>query len=62
MSTIDHNIDAFNQYVKDIIDSLMAWGKESTDILALLFQAYKACANSQFVKWIERKQEAYDEG
>ena len=57
----DHDIDAFNQYVEDLVNSLIARGEESTDILASLFLSYKACVDNQFVKcqcntcWLSQK-------
>ena len=40
--TIGCNITKFNTYVKDLIDSLMARGEMTNNLLANLFKAYKA--------------------
>jgi len=62
MLTIGCNITKFNAYVKDLIDSLMAGGEMTNDLLAHLFMAYKAVSNCEFVTYIPKKEDEYEEG
>ncbi len=43
--TIGCDITKFNAYIKDLIDSLMARGETTNDLLANLFKAYKAISD-----------------
>jgi len=60
--TINCNVTKFNAYVKDLIDSLMARGEMSNDLLANLFKAYKAMSDQEFVSYIRKKEDEYEEG
>jgi len=43
--SIECDITKFNAYVKDLIDSLMARGEMTNDLLTNLFKAYKAVSD-----------------
>ncbi len=60
--TIGCNITKFNAYVKDLIDSLMARGETTDNLLASLFKAYKAISDWEFVSYICKKEDEYEEG
>jgi len=60
--TIGCGITKFNAYVKDLIDSLMARGKTTQDLQANLFKAYKVVTNHEFVAYIHKKEDQYEEG
>ena len=56
------DIAKFNEAVEDIINSLDARGQEPGDDLGLkLFKAYATASDSEFVSYIGRKKELYDE-
>jgi len=56
------NITKFNAYVKDLINSLTARGETMQDLLANLFKAYKAVTDCEFVTYIHKKEENFEEG
>jgi hypothetical protein len=60
--TIDSDIEIFNLYVNGLINSLAARGQSTQDLLANLFKGYKAATDDVFVKYIEKKEEDYDDG
>ena len=60
--TIGCDISKFNAYVKDLIDSLTARGETTQDLLANLFKAYKAVSDREFVSYIRKKEDEYEEG
>jgi len=60
--TIGCNITKFNAYIKDLIDSLMARGEMTNNLLVNLFKAYKAVSNQEFVTYIHKKEDKYKEG
>jgi len=60
--TIGCDITKFNAYVKDLIDSLTARGETMQDLLANLFKAYKAVTDCEFVTYIRKKEDQYEEG
>jgi len=60
--TINCNITKFNAYIKDLIDSLMARGETTNDLLANPFKAYKAVSDHKFVSYICKKEDKYEEG
>jgi hypothetical protein len=61
--TIDSDIEIFNLYVNGLVNSLAARRGQSTqDLLANLFKGYKAATDDVFVKYIEKKEEDYDDG
>jgi S-adenosylmethionine/arginine decarboxylase-like enzyme len=62
MSTIGSDIVKFNIYVKEVVDQLMARGEVNHELLTFLFKGYKAAQDTAFVKYIEKKEEEYEEG
>jgi hypothetical protein len=62
MISIESDIESFNQYVKTQRKGLAARGETSNDLLINLFKGYKAASDRQFVEYIHKKQDSYDEG
>ena len=60
--TINYDITKFNEHVMDLIKGLNSRGAHTEDLLANLFKAYQAVADAQFVEYIRKKKDAYDEG
>lgn len=57
------NIAKFNEYVEDSIDTLHAHGQEpGPDLLNQLFTAYKAVPDTNFNRWIVRREDDFDDG
>jgi len=48
ISTISYDIVKFNEYVKDLMDSLTARGETTHDLLAKLFKVYKSVKDYDF--------------
>lgn len=62
MVSIDSDIKKFNIHVKKLIISLYRHREKSTDLLTHLFKGYKAVSDIEFVQFIKRKEESYEEG
>ena len=62
LPTIGHDITKFNTYVKLLIDGLRSRGETSHDLLVNLFKGYMACSDCDFVAYIKRKQDLFEEG
>jgi hypothetical protein len=62
ITTIDSNIELFNQYVHVNQDGLRARGETTDDLVINLFKAYLNVADQNFVEYIKTKKNAYDEG
>ena len=62
LPTIGHDIIKFNTYVKLLIDGLPSRGETSHDLLVNLFKGYMACSDCEFVAYIKRKQDLFEEG
>ena len=62
IGTIGCNITKFNAHVKLLLARLSARGETSNDMLTNLLKEYQTVSNSVFFKYIERKQETYDNG
>ena len=60
--TVNSDIGAFNQYVKLLIQSLTARNQSTSDLLINLFKGYGAVSDEEFRGWLNRKQEAHEEG
>ena len=56
------DIEALNAYVKLTQDQLLARGETSNDLLANLFLGYLSSRDATFRRYMEKKQEDYDEG
>jgi hypothetical protein len=62
MVSIDSDIVKFNEHVKDLLEQLHARGQMTHDLLSNLFKAYKAASDKDFVSYINKKKDEYDEG
>jgi hypothetical protein len=62
MVSVDSDIGEFNLYVKNLMINLGARGQTTHDLLPNLFKGYKAVADENFVAYIARKQDDYDDG
>jgi hypothetical protein len=62
MIELDSNIETFNQYVKSQIKNLSTWGETSSDLLINLFKGYKVANDVEFLDFIRRKENSYEEG
>jgi hypothetical protein len=60
--TIGQDITKFNAYVKLLVGSLLARGETTQDLLTNLFKGYAECSDKEFVDYIKRKHEHYEEG
>jgi len=56
------DIDQLNAFVKVTQDQLAARGETTHDLLANLFKGYLSCKDLTFCRYIEKKQEDYDDG
>jgi hypothetical protein len=56
------DIDQLNAFVKVTQDQLAAQGETTTDLLANLFKGYLSSRDPTFRRYIEKKQEDYDDG
>ena len=62
LPTIGHDIVKFNTYVKLLVDGLRSRGETTQDLLVNLFKGYMACSDKEFVQYVKRKQDAFEEG
>jgi hypothetical protein len=69
LSSLDHamreqdsNIEALDDYVLGLVSKLHARGQETQDLLVNLFKGYKACKDAEFVEYIKKKEDLYEEG
>ena len=62
MVQVDSNIETFNFFVRAQIKSLAARGETSSDLLINLFKGYKAANDAEFLDFIRRKENSYEEG
>jgi len=62
MGTVNSNIELFNHHVKNAEEGLSARGETVNDLCMKLFQGYKACADTNFVDYINKKEDSYLEG
>ena len=62
LTELKGDIDQLNAFVKLTEDQLAARGETSTDLLANLFKGYLTSQDSTFRRYIEKKQEDYDDG
>ena len=62
IATVGSNISTFNEYVKRQRLSLSARGGVTHDLLTNLWKAYQNASDRDFVEFIKRKKDAYDEG
>ena len=62
MIKIKGNVMKFNLHVEELVNQLRARGEESNELLTNLFQAYKMCNDDPFIRYIESKENDYDDG
>ena len=62
MVKYDHDIIKLNMHVKALRRALHSRGEEANDMVTNLFKGYKAAADPGFVAYIQKKEDAYDEG
>ncbi len=62
MTELDSNIESFNFFVKAQVKSLAARGESSSDLLINLFSGYKVANDAEFLDFIRRKENDYEEG
>lgn len=62
MAGVGYNIELVNQHVKAIHDSLIACGEQSSDLLVNLFVTYRAVPDQDFVAYVNKQKDKYDEG
>ena len=69
LSNLDHamrkqnsDIEHFNDYVIGLVSKLHARGEQTQDLLVNLFKGYKACKDAEFVDYIKKKEDLYEEG
>jgi hypothetical protein len=62
ITTINSDIGKFNQYVKLLVQSLLARNQTTSDLLINLFKGYGAVSDETFRAWLIRKQDDHEEG
>jgi hypothetical protein len=62
IATVDSNIKIFNQYVKTQLAGLKARGETTNDLLTNHFKAYLNVSDEAFVRYIELKKIAFEDG
>ena len=56
------NITEFNPHVQLLLEGLASRGETTHELLSNLFKGYTAASDNTFTKYIERKQEEYEDG
>ena len=59
---VGHGIIRFNVQVKTLIQSPLARGDMSTDLLGNLFKGYNMSSDQEFIKYIKTKEDNDEEG
>ena len=62
LPTVGHDISLFNVYVNKQVYLLRARGEHTSDLLMNLFKAYLISSDKAFVRYIEKKLEAWEDG
>jgi hypothetical protein len=64
IGTVGYNIDKFNEHVTELLNKLEARGEpeERETIINSLFEAYAMVPDKQFLGYLERKRDPFDEG
>ena len=62
INTIGCDITKFNVFVQNLLEGLASLGETTNNFLSNLFKGYQAVSNHTFVKYINQKQEEYDDG
>jgi hypothetical protein len=58
----DSNIDTFNDYVKEQLETLEAGGENTTELITNLFKGYLRAKDDTFREWIRIKKLEYNDG
>jgi hypothetical protein len=61
MSTVDSNIELFNQHVKVNRDGMTARGESIDNLTMNLFKAYLCVTDRDFVRYTRNKKDSYDD-
>ena len=62
IATVEYDVGKFNQHVKLLVQALTARNQSTSDLLINLFKGYSAVSDEAFRGWLNRKQEAHEEG
>jgi hypothetical protein len=65
MTEVNSDVNAFNTNVRSLVNSYYSNKQETYDnevLLQSLFRAYKQCSDPHFVNYMERKEEAHEDG
>ena len=62
IKSIGSDVEKFNTYVKNQLDSLNARGETTQDLLANLFKGYAQASDHVFTAYIAKKQDEYHDG
>jgi len=62
MQRVKSDVAKFNLHVEDLVAQLAARGLTSNELLINLFRAYQMCEDEVFKRYIEAKENQYDDG
>jgi hypothetical protein len=62
MIDVNSDIEQYNDHVKTLVDGLNARGEQTLDLLANLFKGYMGASDADFIDFIKRKKNSYEEG
>jgi hypothetical protein len=62
MRDLNLDFEKFNEHVIKLLEKLSARGEETQDLLVNLFKGYKQCKDPEFVDYIKKKEDFYEEG
>ena len=62
MSTVNLDIENFNQYVEVNVDGLKERCERTDNLMINLFKAYQVASDSEFFRYTKTKQDQYDDG
>ena len=62
MTSVNHNVTSFNEFVRLQLDALTARGESSSDVMVNLFKGYLAAPDKEFAAYIKQKKNDYEEG
>ena len=58
---VKHDISKFNNYVEVLVESIRTRGETTNDLITNLFQAYAACYDQNFIKYISDIQSQWED-
>ena len=61
MGSINSNIELFNQHIKENKQGLAAWDERTDNLIINLFKGYAVVEDKDFVVYISKKKDEYDE-